>query len=150
MKSWLVQSGLGSERAWRLRALRGARRTRRSELLLCAFAKIEEQHGDHDSRRQSDGHRGLVFNESKRHHETKQRRKDQPNAHRDHQSLEKISRVIAHTPGKVLVDMNGRESLNPGFAETEALVAIDGYCLPQAGGDIEQQQRRKENSEETV
>src|SRR5207245_1852192 len=88
--------------------------------------------------------------EAKRHHQSEQRAKDEAHAHCDHQAFEKVSRVITHTPREVLVDVNGRESFDPGFAETEALVAIDSDRLPPSGGDIEQQQWRKENAEVAV
>jgi len=46
--------------------------------------------------------------------------------------------------------VNRGEPLDPGFAESEALIAIDGDRLPPPGRDIEQQERRKENAEEAV
>ena len=49
-----------------------------------------------------------------------------------------------------MVDVDGGESLDPGFAEPETFVSINGDCLPPAGGDIQQQQRRKENAEKAV
>ena|SRR5207302_8010376 len=118
--------------------LDGRRRTGRFYLLLGSFAEVEEQNRDCDSREQSYHHRGLVLYKTKGHHQPEQSRRYQPDAHCDDQAFEKVSRIITHTPREVLVDMNGRESLNPRFAETETFVSINRDCLPPACGDIEQ------------
>jgi hypothetical protein len=123
----------------------GRRRTRRSQLLLCAFSEVEEQNRDKNSRDQCQYHGDFTFHKAKRHHQAKERGKDQAHAHCNNEAFEKVSGVIAYAPRKILVDVNRRESLDPGFAEAEALVAIDGDRLPPSRGDIGQQEWRKEH-----
>src|SRR5437588_4214057 len=99
--------------------LDGRRRTGRFYLLLGSFTEVEEQNRDCDSREQSYHHRHLVLHKTKGHDQPEQSRKYQPDAHCDDEAFEKVRRVIAHSPREVLVDVNGRESFDPGFAETE-------------------------------